>query len=111
MEHGRVIRPSLGISIAPLPSSGRIGGSRRARAEGEGGVLVVHVQPGGPAEAAGIMPTRREALFGRMILGDVIVGINGKPVKKQKDLFALLDTFKVRQRRSIVWETGSELLL
>ncbi len=32
---------------------------------------------------------------GRLVLGDIITGFNGKPVKLQKDLFALLDDCKV----------------
>jgi S1-C subfamily serine protease len=34
---------------------------------------------------------RRRNEFGGMVLGDVIVGLQGKPVKLQKDLFAILD--------------------
>ncbi|GAX78230.1 hypothetical protein CEUSTIGMA_g5672.t1 [Chlamydomonas eustigma] len=118
LVHGRVIRPALGLTIAPLPaymstSSGRPGSSSSSssrnqaepsssgmRAGGDNersGVLVVHVRPGGPADLAGIIPTRRETLFGRVILGDVITAINGKPIKRQRDLFALLDTCKVGQ--------------
>ena len=29
--------------------------------------------------------------FGQLVLGDVIQGINGKPVKTQRDLFEILD--------------------
>jgi S1-C subfamily serine protease len=47
---GRVVRPALGITIAPLPSY--LGKDRK-------GVLVVNVRPGGPADVAGMQPTRR----------------------------------------------------
>ena len=50
LQHGRVIRPALGISIASLPF---------ARGSAREGVLVVNVRPGGPADVAGIQPTRR----------------------------------------------------
>ena len=30
-----------------------------------------------------------------MVLGDVITGVNGKPIKLQKDLFGALDELKV----------------
>lgn len=36
-------------------------------------------------------------MWGRVVLGDVIVAINNKPVKKQSDLFAALDTARVGQ--------------
>ncbi|KAJ9507395.1 hypothetical protein QJQ45_006357 [Haematococcus lacustris] len=54
------------------------------------GVLVVSVQPGGPADLAGVQPTWRE-LSGRLLLGDIITAINGRTVRTQKDLFAALD--------------------
>lgn len=59
LQHGRVIRPALGISIASLPF---------ARGSAREGVLVVNVRPGGPADVAGIQPTRR---YGTAASGDV----------------------------------------
>lgn len=35
---------------------------------------------------------------GRLVLGDIILALNNKPVKLQKDLFAILDDCKVRCR-------------
>ena len=32
---------------------------------------------------------------GRLVLGDIITGLNGKPIKLQKDLFGILDDCKV----------------
>ncbi|GFH11514.1 protease Do-like 1, chloroplastic [Haematococcus lacustris] len=92
---GRVVRPALGISIAPVPQAmqGRAApswGSQAERPAKAEGVLVVTVQPGGPADVAGVQPTRRE-LSGRLLLGDIITGINGRAVRMQKDLFAALD--------------------
>ncbi|KAJ9518479.1 hypothetical protein QJQ45_018471 [Haematococcus lacustris] len=96
---GRVVRPALGISIAPVPQAmqGRAAPSWSSQAERPAkaeGVLVVTVQPGGPADVAGVQPTRRE-LTGRLLLGDIITGINGRAVRMQKDLFAALDQCQV----------------
>ena len=33
---------------------------------------------------------------GRLVLGDVIVGVNGRPVRREGDLFDVLDSCKVR---------------
>jgi S1-C subfamily serine protease len=33
--------------------------------------------------------------YGRLVLGDVIVGLNGRPVKSEKDFFDILDSCKV----------------
>lgn len=35
---------------------------------------------------------------GRLVLGDIITGLNGKPIKLQKDLFGILDDCKVPGR-------------
>ncbi len=62
---GRVVRPALGISIAPVPAmavrqfgpSFPLGGSSTTPTDGAG-VLVVSVRPGGPADVAGFQPTK-----------------------------------------------------
>jgi S1-C subfamily serine protease len=64
---------------------------RRGVVEKVDGVLVVGVQPGGPADLAGVQPTRRDSFNGRLQLGDIITELDGRPVTSQKDLFAALD--------------------
>jgi S1-C subfamily serine protease len=82
---GKVIRPGLGIQVAE---------DQLARQLGLAGVLIVEVTPNGAAARAGLRSTRREA-SGRMRLGDVIVAIDGKPVKSVNDLFVLLEQYRV----------------
>lgn len=96
---GRIVRPALGISIAPVPPmlqqyARSLYGSDANDKSDKGGVLVVSVRPGGPADVAGVKSTRRE-MFGQLMLGDVITALNGKPVRQQKDLFSILDSLKV----------------
>lgn len=89
----------------------------------EGGVLVLEALPGAPAAKASIQSTYRQAVWcgacgasvappwfhlscsaccvcrddqGRVVLGDIIIGFNGQPVKLQKDLFEKLDDCEVR---------------
>ena len=96
IRYGKVIKPVLGISIAE---------DHVVRYIGAKGVLVLTVDPGGPADKAGLRPTRRDAR-GRILLGDLIVSIDGKPIADSKDLFRILDSYnigdtvKVRVRRS-----------
>jgi S1-C subfamily serine protease len=52
------------------------------------------VQPGGPADLAGVQPTRRD-YSGRLQLGDIITELDGRKVATQKDLFAALDGCRV----------------
>ncbi|KAI7844815.1 hypothetical protein COHA_001694 [Chlorella ohadii] len=85
LKYGRVVRPVLGITIAP---------PQALRQMGLEGVLVMDVPPGTPADKAGMQGIVRDG-FGRLVLGDVIVGMNGRPVKKEADLFDILDGCKV----------------
>lgn len=85
LTYGRVIRPVIGITIAP---------PQTLRQLGIEGILVVEVPPGGPAYKAGMKPTTRDE-YGRIQLGDVIQKVNGQPITKQQDLFRLLDECKI----------------
>ena len=44
------------------------------------GVLVLEVPHGSPAAVAGLRPTHRD-IFGDIVLGDVVVGMEGRPVR------------------------------
>ena len=59
-------------------------------------MVIVEVVPDSPAAKAGLRPTVIEN--GQVRLGDVITAIDGKPIRKVKDLFAILDTHKVGDR-------------
>lgn len=92
IEHGRIIRPGLGIQFDH-------GINQRL---GDQGIVVLGVQPESAADKAGIRPTRRDPDTGRIVLGDVIIGVDGEPVKGQKDLFKALDDKRVGDRIVIV---------
>jgi S1-C subfamily serine protease len=81
IRHGAIVRPSLGVSLAPDQLTERLGLD---------GVLVVRVDPGGPAARAGLRPTRRD-FAGNVRLGDVIVAIDDKKLGSTEDFFALLE--------------------
>ncbi len=85
IRHGRVTRPGLGVHVADR---------RTARRFGARGVLIIRVQKGSAAEAAGLRGTRRSK-GGRLLLGDVIVGVGGKPVASLDELSDALDEHKV----------------
>lgn len=87
LQYGRVIRPALGITVAP-PSA--------LRQLGLEGVLILEVPSGSPAATAGMTGISRDS-YGRLVLGDIIVAIDGKPVKNQGDLFDILDGLQVGQ--------------
>jgi S1-C subfamily serine protease len=81
IKHGRVIRPGLGITAAP---------DQYLREQNQEGVLIVDVLPGGAAEKAGLRPTRRDE-DGDLVLGDIIVALDGRPIKTVEDLNSFMD--------------------
>jgi len=48
------------------------------------GVLVLDVPGGSPADVAGIKPSRRDTQTGRLVLGDIIIAIQGVSPAAQK---------------------------
>ncbi len=84
IKHGRLIRPGLGISVANERLVSRLGVE---------GVLIVQVESGSSAEKAGLRGVKR--VGGELVLGDVIVGVNGKPIKNLDDLRQELDRYHV----------------
>jgi S1-C subfamily serine protease len=87
IKNGRVVRPMLGIAFAPDSSTSNLGVN---------GILVLSVKEHGPAAKSGIKGTSRDA-SGRLVLGDIIVGADGKTVKTAADLYRALDRCKVGQ--------------
>ncbi|MFO0845510.1 MAG: trypsin-like peptidase domain-containing protein [Gemmataceae bacterium] len=86
IRHGKVIRPSLQAQLA---------NDRLARSLGvRQGALVIRPFPGGAAERAGLKRSYRDA-DGQVVLGDVIVAVEKKPVKKVGDLFEHLERHQV----------------
>ena len=80
---GRYAPPVLGIAHDPRGDALLAGAGLR-------GVLVLDVAPDGPAAAAGLRPAR-VGRDGRVILGDVIVAVDGAPVDGSDSLGAALD--------------------
>jgi S1-C subfamily serine protease len=98
IKHGKVVRPGLGIQFDP---------SVQARA-GVTGVLVLGVMPDSPAARAGIQPTRRNPRSGDIVLGDIIVAIDGRKVENQNDLFKALDDKGVGDTVKVTVKRGDE---
>jgi S1-C subfamily serine protease len=86
IQHGKVIRPILGIQVAKDQVAEQLGI--------EEGVLILRVVPNGPAAEAGLRGTSQDR-SGHIQLGDVIVAIDGKPVKNSNDLYNLMEQHKV----------------
>jgi S1-C subfamily serine protease len=84
IKHGRLIRPGLGVTVANERLMERLGIE---------GVLIVQVESGSSAEKAGIRGVRQ--IRGEVLLGDIIVGINGKPITGLADLRREMERYQV----------------
>jgi S1-C subfamily serine protease len=84
IAHGRVQRATMGVELAP---------DTVLRQAGLEGALIFRVAPGSGADEAELRGTRRLP-FGRWQLGDVIVGIGGKPVRSSADVLLALEERK-----------------
>lgn len=95
ISYGRVLRPMIGVELAS---------DRWVRRNRVQGLPVVRAYPGLPAAEAGITGAYRGPR-GEIMLGDIIVQINEKPVRNRDDYFSALeayepgDTVTVRTRR------------
>jgi S1-C subfamily serine protease len=85
---GRYIRPALGID-ADEELNRRLTGFLKVE-----GVVILRVQPGSAAAAAGLKGAALTS-DGGIVPGDIIVAVEGKPLDSLSKLVARLDDFKV----------------
>jgi S1-C subfamily serine protease len=81
IRDGRMVRPTLGVTAAP-PSLNRALGLPK-------GVAVVRLQPGGPAQRAGLQPFTRgnEGI----VQGDVVMAVNDDSIETLDDMLNALE--------------------
>lgn len=92
-------KPGLGIVEAP---------AHLLKRRGMTGVMILDVESGGPAQKAGLKPTRRDER-GHIRWGDVIVGIDGKKIRNANELYTLLEeSYEIGKTvRVSVWRDGN----
>lgn len=88
IEYGELKRPTLGVELARPQITERLGLD---------GALVIDVIKGSAAEKIGIRPTMRDR-YGSIVLGDIITGVNGEPVKSTNDLILILEKYEPGDR-------------
>jgi S1-C subfamily serine protease len=99
IRDGKFIRPALGIQAAP---PGLLQSLKLPE-----GVAVVGVLKDSPAQKAGIKPFMR-AQDGNVVMGDIIVGLDGKPVTSLDDLLSLLEQHQPGDTVSMTVLRGGE---
>jgi serine protease Do len=94
LAKGRVSRGYLGVGTQPVHLSdawvGKLGLSSSR------GLLVVSLEPGGPAERAGVL------------IGDVLVGLEGRPIRDMDDVQAALGSEQIGQPLKAALIRGGE---
>jgi S1-C subfamily serine protease len=99
IRHGRIMRPGLGIQPAP---------DQIAAQHGIDGVLILTVDPNGPAAKAGLLPTRRTEEG--VAFGDILVAIDGKKIRSTKEFYSVLSQYQVGATVTVTvirgWDEG-----
>lgn len=96
ISYGRILRPTIGVELA---SDRWI---QRYRIQG---LPVVRVFSGLPAAEAGLRGVYRNAR-GDLLLGDIIVAINDKPVRSNDDFLSVIEAHKPGDQVQITVKRG-----
>jgi S1-C subfamily serine protease len=83
LEKGHISRPYLGVAMQPVALPEKV--RAKVGSEAETGLLIMHVEKGGPAEKAGLL------------LGDVLVELEGKVVWRVEAIQDFLLSAKIGQ--------------
>ncbi len=86
IRYGKDIRPGLDIELAEDYQARQIGLRK--------GVLVLSVARESTAADAGLLPTRYNR-FGEIVLGDIIVAVDGKKVNSTNEFYDVMDSRQV----------------
>lgn len=98
IKFGRIARPVLGV---------RLVSDAIAQRNEITGVIIESVEPGSPADKAGIIGLIR-GRGGEVLVGDVIVGVGQKKVKNYSDLLDELEQFKPGDSIGVTLRRGKD---
>ena len=101
IAQGKYIRPMLGIQVDEGLNE------RLIRSLGVKGVFVLKVSPGSAADTAGLKGAQitRDS---RLVPGDIITAINGKPVESVARYLSRIDDFKVGETVTLSVKRGEQ---
>ncbi|KAL8162636.1 hypothetical protein V2J09_014125 [Rumex salicifolius] len=95
------IRAGLNVDIAPDMIANQL--------NVRNGALVMQVAGNSLAAKAGLLPTTR-GFAGNILLGDIIIAVDNKPVKSKAELNKVLDDYSVGDKVTLKVQRGSETL-
>ena len=102
IQHGKLIRPGLGIGIVPDGMKRRIFGSEK-------GIVVSYVDEKGSAAKAGIKGMTQDQ-FGRTYLGDIILSVDGQDVNNLDDIYQVLEKHKIGDEVMVKYRRDGKIL-
>jgi S1-C subfamily serine protease len=95
LRRGRVARGYLGIGLQPVPIPAHL--KDKLELGQDGGVILLSVEPGGPADSAGLM------------IGDVLLKLNGQPVSDTDEMQTALGSEAVGSTVTLHLLRGGEV--
>ncbi|BBH00322.1 Trypsin family protein with PDZ domain [Prunus dulcis] len=101
IQFGKVVRAGLNLEIAPELVANQLNVRY--------GALVLQVPANSVAAKAGILPTTR-GFAGNIVLGDIIVAVDDKPVKSKAEFNRVLDEYNVGDKVTLKIQRSSENL-
>ncbi|MGL5741892.1 MAG: S1C family serine protease [Legionella sp.] len=99
IKNGRVVLSGIGIQSVTQTIARQLGVRQ--------GILVADVLPNTPAATAHLHGTHRDA-WGRIVLGDIIVALNGHAVRNYDVLYNMLTEIKVGEQVTISIQRGNK---
>ena len=98
LQHGHIARPYLGLAMQPAALAESL--RSKVASAGSSALLIVHVEPQGPAEKAGAL------------VGDLVVELEGKPAEDTRQIQEALGDAKVGDKLTLtVLRGGSPVQL
>ncbi|KAL2523099.1 Protease Do-like 8 [Forsythia ovata] len=101
IQFGKAVRAALNVEIAPDPIANQL--------NVRNGALILQVPGNSLAAKAGLLPTKR-GFAGNIVLGDIIVAVDGKPVRSRAELNKTLDEYNIGEKVILKIQRGSENL-
>ncbi|KAJ9683681.1 hypothetical protein PVL29_019312 [Vitis rotundifolia] len=101
IQYGKVVRAGLNADIAPDLVANQL--------SVRNGALVLLVPGDSLAAKAGLLPTTR-GFAGNIVLGDIIVAVDNKPVRSKAELYKALDDYSVGDKVLFKIQRGTDIL-
>ncbi|KAI3726094.1 hypothetical protein L1987_65891 [Smallanthus sonchifolius] len=101
IQFGKVVRAGLNVDIAPDLIANQL--------NVRNGALILQVPANSPAAKVGLLPITR-GFAGNIVLGDIIIAVDNKPVKNKAEFLKALDEYNVGDKVLLKIQRGNETL-